>query len=162
MSDVSFHITIPQMLYGELGLYASRVAYSLADQTVQALRKEYDYIIDRFYSEYKPRKYVRHKDRGEEAGMPKTIRVAIYPTNGGMFGGIEFSEEDMYDDYEESKEQVLSDFLAGYHGPGYQHISSSIVPLTHMYRYVGLVAANIQRFVPKAERYAKSFGYTTI
>lgn len=162
MSDISFHITIPQMLYSELELYASRVANSLADQTVQELKKEYNYIINRFYSEYKPRIYERHKDRGKEPGMPKTIRDAIYPTSGGMFGGIEFSEEDMYDDYKESQEQVLSDFLAGYHGAGWLQIKSSIEPLGHMYRYTGLVASNIKRFVPKAERYAKSFSYVTI
>jgi len=41
----------------------------------------------------------------------------------------------MYDDYRDSKEKVLSSFLAGYHGRPSAGIESSLLPYKHMLKF---------------------------
>ena len=152
------HFSVSKILYAELSAYANRVAFSLAQQTADALQKEYTYVISEFYGEYTPRVYKRHVP----PGLPKSLNVALYPNIDGMFGGIQLSSENMYDDYGDTPDNVLRHFLDGYHGDPSRHIESGIKTEEHMYRYRDLLANRIKKFVPAAEQYAKSFSYSMI
>lgn len=111
---------------------ASSIAHTISDE----MAIEYQYIIDRFYHEYNPDYYKRHSERGMQPGLNKTFKKYYKnPHNTIYYGGIEISSDNMYDDYHDSKDAVLSSFLNGYHGRPSLGIESSLLPYKHMLRY---------------------------
>lgn len=112
--------------------FSSNLAHKISDE----MANEYQYVIDRFYSEYDPEYYVRHSERGMRPGLEKTYKKYYKnPHNSIYYGGIEISPDRMYDDYRDSKEDVLNSFLNGYHGRPSAHIESSLLPYKHMIRF---------------------------
>ena len=112
--------------------FSSNLAHKISDE----MAKEYQYVIDRFYSEYDPEYYVRHSKRGMRPGLEKTYRKYYTNKHNSIYyGGIEISPDRMYDDYRDSKEDVLSSFLSGYHGRPSAGIESSLLPYKHMLRF---------------------------
>ena len=49
---------------------SSNLAHKISDEMVQ----EYQYVIDRFYSEYDPEYYIRHSERSMKPGLNKTFK----------------------------------------------------------------------------------------
>ena len=111
---------------------SSNLAHKISDEMAQ----EYQYVIDRFYSEYNPEHYKRHAERGIVPGLNKTFKKYYKnPHNTIYYGGIEITSDRMYDDYHDSKDVVLSSFLNGYHGRPSVGIESSILPYKHMLKF---------------------------
>ena len=111
---------------------SSNLAHKISDEMAQ----EYQYVIDRFYSEYNPEYYKRHFDRGMKPGLQKTFKKYYKnPHNTIYYGGIEITSDNMYDDYHDSKDAVLSSFLNGYHGRSSAGIESSLLPYKHMLKF---------------------------
>ena len=128
-----FESKIMSDLESDMRLMSHTISSDLAHQISNKMAEEYQYVIDRFYSEYNPEHYVRHADRGMKPGLQKTFRKYYKnPHNTIYYGGIEISSDDMYDDYHDSKEDVLSSFLSGYHGREIAGIKSSLLPYKHM------------------------------
>lgn len=172
MADPSISVVLRD-IYEDLMSYSERVAESLAEQASFLLEDEYNYVIERFYNEFTPEYYVRHAERLQPPGLPKTY-VRVYGSsyknyNGStsdMFGGLELSGINMYQDYNAPPEWVLSSFLNGYHGPPYIGCESSIEPFTHMINYIRFLSNVISNengeYMKKAKEYAKGFKYKTI
>ena len=158
----AFSFNVSTILKADLANYANRVAFNLAQQSADDLEREYKYVIDKFYGEYSPKKYVRHADRGMEPGLPKSLNIELHPTSDGFYGGIDISSENMYDDYYDTPDNVLRHFLDGYHGNKSLNIKSDIETEKYMDEYCNAIEKNIQDKVPQAERYAKSFRYSIL
>lgn len=169
MSSDSLPIVL-QDIRDDLLLYGERIATNLAKQASVLIENEYNYIIERFYAEYSPEKYVRHADReGNLApGLNKTYTKIVTDINGGssIFGGIEVSTFNMYQDYAGDSSYVLSSYLSGYHGPANRHIESSIIPYEHMNNFARHLSVIMNSegspYIQKAVKYAKKFKYKTI
>ena len=112
--------------------FSSRLAHKISNEMAQ----KYQYVIDRFYSEYTPEHYTRHADRGMRPGLQKTFRKYYKnPHNTIYYGGIEISSDMMYNDYRDSKDEVLNSFLSGYHGRHSAGIESSLHPYKYMLKF---------------------------
>ena len=89
---------------------SSNLAHKISDE----MANEYQYVIDRFYSEYDPEYYVRHSARGMRPGLEKTFKKYYKnPHNTIYYGGIEITSDNMYDDYHDSKEKVFKEYIPG-------------------------------------------------
>lgn len=111
---------------------SSNLAHKISDEMAQ----EYQYVIERFYAEYEPESYERHSARGLMPGLNKTFKKYYKnPHNVIYYGGIEIDSEKMYNDYHDSKDEVLDSFLAGYHGRPSAGIESSLMPYQHMLNF---------------------------
>lgn len=111
---------------------SSNLAHKISDEMAQ----EYQYVIERFYAEYEPESYERHSERGYVSGLTKTFKKYYKnPHNTIYYGGIEIASDNMYDDYHDSPDDVLSSFLDGYHGRASAGIESSILPYKHMLKF---------------------------
>ena len=134
MSD--FESKIFNDLKSDMKLMSHTISSDLAHQISDKMADEYQYVIDRFYSEYDPEHYVRHADRGMKPGLLKTFRKYYKnPHNTIYYGGIEITSDGMYDDYRDSKDDVLASFLSGYHGREIAGIKSSLLPYKHMLNF---------------------------
>ena len=123
-------------LKGDVEKFAHKFSSGLAHKISDAMAEEYQYVIDKFYSEYDPEYYVRHSERGMKPGLNKTYKKYYTNKHNSIYyGGIEISPDRMYDDYRDSKEKVLSSFLDGYHGRPSAGIESSLLPYKHMLRF---------------------------
>ena len=132
----SFESQILRDLKSDIQMMSHVVSSDLAHQISDKMAEEYQYVIDRFYSEYNPEYYVRHSERGMNPGLNKTFKKYYKnPHNTIYYGGIEITSDNMYDDYRDSKEKVLSSFLAGYHGRPSAGIESSLLPYKHMLKF---------------------------
>lgn len=132
---------------------SSNLAHKISDEMAQ----EYQYVIDRFYSEYDPEYYVRHAERGMKPGLNKTFKKYYKnPHNTIYYGGIEIISDNMYDDYRDPKEKVLSSFLDGYHGRPSAGIESSLLPYRHMLKFREQLVNEIERPNSALFSYAKN------
>ena len=123
-------------LKNDVSMLSHALSSSLAHKISDEMAEEYQYIIERFYSEYNPEYYVRHSERGMMPGLNKTFKKYYKnPHNTVYYGGIEITSENMYNDYHDSKEKVLSSFLDGYHGRPSVSVESSLLPYKHMLKY---------------------------
>jgi len=136
MNLSNFESQILKDLNSDIKLMSHTVSSNLARKISDEMAQEYQYVIDRFYSEYNPEYYVRHSERGMNPGLNKTFRKYYKnPHNTIYYGGIEITSDNMYDDYRDPKEKVLSSFLNGYHGRPSAGIESSILPYKHMLKF---------------------------
>lgn len=136
MNLSDFESQILKDLNSDIKLMSHTVSSNLARKISDEMAQEYQYVIDRFYSEYNPEYYVRHSERGMNPGLNKTFRKYYKnPHNTIYYGGIEITSDNMYDDYRDPKEKVLSSFLNGYHGRPSAGIESSILPYKHMLKF---------------------------
>lgn len=132
----NFESQILKDLSSDMRLMSHAVSSELAHKISDEMAQEYQYVIDRFYGEYDPEHYVRHADRGMNPGLNKTFRKSYKnPHNTIYYGGIEITSDNMYDDYRDPKERVLSSFLAGYHGRPSAGIKSSLLPYKYMLKF---------------------------
>ncbi len=118
----------------------------LAKKAQTELVKEYQYVINHFYSEYDPKVYKRHSQRGMTPGLELTYKKFWQNSHGGLgvvYGGVEISSENMYDDYRSPVEDVLQSFLDGHHGPANSGIWSSIKTYDHMVKFRDILANNL-------------------
>ena len=123
-------------LKNDVSKFAHNFSSNLAHKISDEMAKEYQYVIDSFYSEYDPEYYVRHSARGMRPGLEKTYKKYYTNKHNSIYyGGIEISTDRMYDDYRDSKENVLNSFLNGYHGRPSAGIESSLLPYRHMLRF---------------------------
>lgn len=116
-------------------------ARSFAKEAREELAKEYKYVIDHFYDEYKPNVYKRHNP----GGMYQTYFSYLEQKNYIYTGGIQISTDDMYSDYRGPRDYVLDSFLNGYHGPAHVGIWSSIQPYEHMMKFRDMLIADFKR-----------------
>ena len=132
---------------------SSNLAHKISDEMAQ----EYQYVIDRFYSEYNPEYYKRHADRGMVPGLQKTFKKHYKnPHNTIYYGGIEITSDNMYDDYHDSKDVVLSSFLNGYHGRPSAGVESSLLPYKHMLKFRERLVNELGRSDSALFSYAKN------
>ena len=123
-------------LSSDMKLMSHTISSELAHKISDEMAQEYQYVIDRFYGEYDPEHYVRHSQRGMTPGLNKTFKKYYKnPHNTIYYGGIEITSDNMYDDYRDPKEKVLSSFLDGYHGRPSAGIKSSLHPYKYMLKF---------------------------
>lgn len=133
MSVTKFKLDFMNALNSDVKMLSHGLSSNLAHEISDRMAQEYQYVIDRFYSEYNPEHYKRHADRGMKPGLIKTFKKYYKnPHNTIYYGGIEITSDNMYDDYRDSKEKVLSSFLDGYHGRENAGIKSSLLPYKYM------------------------------
>ncbi len=136
MDVTNFKIDFINALKNDVNMLSHALSSSLAHKISDEMAEEYQYVIERFYGEYDPERYVRHSKRGMMPGLNKTFKKYYKnPHNTIYYGGIEITSENMYNDYRDSKEKVLSSFLNGYHGRPSAGIESSLLPYKHMLKY---------------------------
>lgn len=136
MDVTKFKIDFIDTLKNDVNMLSHALSSSLAHKISDEMAEEYQYIIERFYSEYDPEYYVRHSERGMVPGLNKTFKKHYKnPHNTIYYGGIEITSENMYDDYHDSREKVLSSFLNGYHGRPSAGVESSLLPYKHMLKF---------------------------
>ena len=112
MNVSNFKMDFMDALKSDMNMLRHALSSNLAHKISDEMAEEYQYVIERFYSEYSPKHYVRHSDRGMTPGLNKTFKKYYKnPHNTIYYGGIEITSENMYDDYRDSKEKVLSSFL---------------------------------------------------
>ena len=121
---------------------AEEKAKELAIEARERMTEEYLFVISDFYREYEPKYYYRHFNNNHDmsslknSGLGRTFEKYYKNSHSSVFtGGISISTDNMYTDYRDSQEDVLNSFLAGYHGPSYMGIESSMQPYNHMLRY---------------------------
>lgn len=133
MEITEFKINFMNALTSDVSMLRHSLSSSLAHKISEEMAKEYQYVINRFYTEYTPHYYKRHASRGMVPGLMKTFKKYYKnPHSSIYYGGIEINSDDMYKDYRDSREQVLESFLEGYHGRPSEGIESSILPYKHM------------------------------
>ena len=136
MNVTNFKIDFINALKNDVNMLSHALSSGLADKISDEMAEEYQYVIERFYDEYDPERYVRHSKRGMIPGLNKTFKKYYKnPHNTIYYGGIEITSENMYNDYRDSKEKVLSSFLNGYHGRPSAGVESSLLPYKHMLKY---------------------------
>lgn len=136
MDVTNFKMDFIDALKSDVKMLSHSLSSNLAHKISDEMANEYQYVIDRFYSEYDPEYYVRHSARGMRPGLEKTFKKYYKnPHNTIYYGGIEITSDNMYDDYHDSKEKVLGSFLSGYHGRPSAGIESSIFPYKHMLKF---------------------------
>lgn len=136
MGVTNFKLDFMNALESDVQMLSHALSSNLAHKISDEMAQEYQYVIERFYSEYDPEYYVRHSDKGMMPGLNKTFKKYYKnPHNTIYYGGIEITSENMYDDYRDSKEKVLSSFLDGYHGRPSAGIESSLLPYKHMLKF---------------------------
>lgn len=136
MEITSLNMDFVPILEQDIKVFQHFFLSSLAHQISNELAKEYQYVIDRFYDEYTPKRYKRHSSRGLQPGLTKTFRKYYKnPHNTIYYGGIEIDSDDMYNDYRDPKGKVLNSFLNGYHGRPSAGVESSLLPYKHMLRF---------------------------
>ena len=136
MSATNFKIDFMNALESDVKKLSHSLSSGLAHKIADEMAQEYQYVIDKFYDEYKPKRYRRHADRGMTPGLNKTFKKYYKnPHNTIYYGGIEITSENMYDDYRDSKDKVLNSFLNGYHGRPSVGIESSLLPYKHMLKF---------------------------
>ena len=136
MNVTNFKMDFIDTLKSDVKMLSHALSSSLAHKISDEMAQEYQYVIDRFYGEYNPEYYTRHSERGMKPGLEKTFKKYYKnPHNTIYYGGIEITSDNMYDDYHDSKEKVLSSFLNGYHGRPSAGIESSILPYKHMLKF---------------------------
>ena len=119
-----------------------KLAHKVQDEMI----KEYRHVINRFYGEYSPKLYKRHSSRGMAPGYELTYKKFWQNSHGALgvvYGGIEISSENMYNDYNYPAEYVLESFLNGFHGPPNSGIWSSIEAYNHMVKFRDILANNL-------------------
>lgn len=101
---------------------ALRLATKARDLLFDGFRR----IIDAFYDEYDPVRYIRHGRSGLYGGSGRNIGLHgtykkyyknSHGVNGPIYGGIEITDENMARDYDAPTDVVLNSFLTGWHGP---------------------------------------------
>ena len=123
-------------LQTDVRLMSHTISNSLAHQISDKMAQEYQYVIDKFYSEYSPEYYKRHADRGMTPGLQKTFKKRYKnPHNTIYYGGIEITSDGMYDDYHDSKDKVFESFLDGYHGRPNAGVKSYLLPYKYMLKF---------------------------
>ena len=148
-------------LSSDMKLMSHTVSSSLAHKISDEMAQEYQYVIDRFYNEYDPEYYVRHSERGMKPGLNKTFKKYYKnPHNAIYYGGIEITSDNMYNDYRDSKEKVLSSFLSGYHGRPSAGIESSLLPYRHMLKFREQLVNEVERPNSVLFSYAKNKAIT--
>ena len=157
MNVTNFKLDFLNALKSDVEMLSHSLSSSLAHKISDEMAKEYQYVIDRFYSEYDPEYYKRHADRGMRPGLEKTFKKYYKnPHNSIYYGGIEITSDNMYDDYRDSKDAVLSSFLNGYHGRASAGIESSILPYKHMLRFRNNLINELGRSDSALFSYAKN------
>lgn len=130
MGVTKFELDFIDALKDDVKMLSHALSSSLAHKISDEMAQEYEYVIERFYGEYNPKYYKRHP------GLNKTFKKYYKnPHNTIYYGGIEITSDNMYNDYRDSKEDVLNSFLAGYHGRPSAGIESSILPYKHMLKF---------------------------
>lgn len=136
MNVTSFKIDFIDTLKSDVMMLSHALSSGLAHKISDEMVEEYQYIIERFYSEYDPEYYVRHSQRGMAPGLNRTFKKYYKnPHNTIYYGGIEITSDKMYNDYRDSKEDVLNSFLNGYHGRPSARVESSLLPYRHMLKF---------------------------
>ena len=157
MNLSDFESQILRDLSSDIKLMSHTVSSNLAHKISDEMAQEYQYVIDRFYSEYDPEYYVRHSERGMKPGLNKTFKKYYKnPHNTIYYGGIEITSDNMYNDYRDPKEKVLSSFLNGYHGRQSAGIESSLLPYRHMLKFRKVLVNEIERPNSALFSYAKN------
>ena len=136
MRVTNFEMNFMDSLKSDVKMLKHGLSSSLAHKISDEMAQEYQYVIDKFYSEYDPEYYKRHSERGMRPGLEKTFKKYYKnPHNSIYYGGIEITSDAMYDDYHDPKNKVLGSFLDGYHGRASAGIESSILPYKHMLKF---------------------------
>lgn len=144
-------------LENDIKMLSHALSSNLAHKISDEMADEYQYIIERFYGEYKPEHYKRHSARGLMPGLNKTFKKYYKnPHNVIYYGGIEINSEKMYNDYHDSKDEVLDSFLAGYHGRPSAGIESSLMPYQHMLNFRDSLINELGRSDSSLLSYAKN------
>lgn len=157
MGVTNFKIDFMDALKSDVKMLNHALSSNLAHKIADEMAQEYQYVIDRFYSEYDPEYYVRHSERGMKPGLNKTFKKYYKnPHNSIYYGGIEITSDNMYDDYHDSKDKVLSSFLNGYHGRPSVGIESSLLPYKHMLKYREQLIRELERSDSALFSYAKN------
>ena len=157
MGATNFEINFMDALKKDVKMLSHSLSSSLAHKISDEMAQEYQYIIDRFYSEYSPEYYIRHSERGMKPGLEKTFKKYYKnPHNSIYYGGIEITSDKMYNDYHDSKDKVLNSFLNGYHGRPSTGIESSVLPYQHMLRFRKTLINELGRSDSALFSYAKN------
>ena len=136
MGITNFKMDFIDALKNDISMLSHALSSNLAHKISDEMANEYQYVIEKFYNEYDPEYYVRHSERGMSPGLIKTFKKYYKnPHNTIYYGGIEITTENMYSDYRDSKEKVLSSFLNGYHGRPSAGVESSLLPYKHMLKF---------------------------
>ena len=157
MGVTNFKMDFMDALESDVKMLSHSLSSNLAHKISDEMAQEYQYVIDRFYSEYDPEYYVRHSERGMRPGLNKTFRKYYKnPHNTIYYGGIEITSNNMYADYRDPKEKVLSSFLDGYHGRPSDGIESSLLPYILMLKFRERLVNELGRSDSALFSYAKN------
>ena len=157
MDVTNFELDFIKVIESDIKKLSHTLLSSLAHKISDEMTGEYEYVIERFYGEYSPKRYVRHAQRGMNPGLNKTFKKYYKNPHGSIYyGGIEISSDDMYSDYSDSKESVLSSFLVGYHGRPSIGIESSLLPYRHMLKFREQLISELGRSNSALFSYAKN------
>lgn len=157
MQITNLKMDFTRALERDVDILRHSLSSSLAHKISDELADEYQYIIDKFYNEYTPKRYKRHSSKGLQPGLMKTFRRYYKnPHNTIYYGGIEINSDDMYNDYRDSKDKVLNSFLSGYHGRPSEGIESSLLPYKHMLKFREHLINELRRPDSALFSYAKS------
>lgn len=154
-----------QMILGnslkkDLKKYLSNIAKNMAKEVQIKFELEYQYVIQRFYSEYNPIVYDRMG--GLYNSYSKYYRNNW---NRSFEGGISLSTTGIDVQYETQNRRIdaFESFLDGYHGHPSRGIWSSIQPYRHMIMYRNMLANNWQtELLPEAKTKARKNNYRVL
>ena len=157
MDVTKIKLNFEKSLENDIKMLSHGLSSALAHKISDEMAQEYQYIIDRFYEEYNPEHYKRHSERGMTPGLNKTFKKYYKnPHNTIYYGGIEITSDRMYNDYHDSKEEVLGSFLDGYHGREIVGIKSSLLPYKHMLKFRDSLIKQLGRSDSALFSYAKN------
>lgn len=157
MNVTNFDLKFISDLKNDVNMLRHSLSSNLAHKISDEMAQEYQYVIDRFYSEYDPEYYKRHSERGMMPGLNKTLKKYYKnPHSTIYYGGIEITSDNMYDDYRDPKDVVLSSFLNGYHGRPSAGIESSLHPYKHMLKFREHLINELSRSDSALFSYAKN------
>lgn len=167
MNVTNFDLKFIADLKNDVNMLRHSLSSNLAHKISDEMAQEYQYVIDRFYSEYTPDYYTRHSERGMMPGLNKTFKKYYKnPHSTIYYGGIEITSDNMYDDYRDPKDIVLSSFLNGYHGRPSAGIESSLHPYKHMLKFrehlINELSRSDSALLSYAKNKAKSLPYKLI
>lgn len=149
-------IVIPEVLKKDIRKYANNVAKHIAMAVRDDMAKEYKYVVEQFYSEYRPRYYFRYDELWD------TYEPYYHNSSPNFYGGIILDGSKMSDELYQDSAGAYSSFLNGYHGHPSLGIYGSINAYEHMMDYRDSIIANIGSYYAPANAKARKDSYSIL
>ncbi len=149
-------IIIPNSLKKDIKKYAENIAKSMAKSVRDDMKKEYLYVIEKFYAEYTPKYYFRWDE------LWNTYEPYYHNSSPNFYGGIILTANGMTESLYHNRNSAYTSFLNGYHGHPSLGIYSKIRPYEHMIRYRDNIISHIDIYNTKAINEARKASYSIL